>query len=61
MILHFLFTDVGRPLVEGLQRGSWLSLTQCICEMGAGAGSGNPNVDFYQKAGQLSEPLQVLR
>lgn len=43
MILHFFFTDVGRPLVEGLQRGSWLSLTQCICEMGAGAGIGNPN------------------
>lgn len=26
MIFHFFFTHVGRSLLEGLQRGSWLSL-----------------------------------
>lgn len=25
MIFHFFFTHVGRSLLEGLQRGNWLS------------------------------------
>lgn len=57
----FYSTHVGRSLLEGLQRGSWLSLFH-LKPLHSAAGKvqiGRMSY-FLRNAGQLSEPLQVL-
>lgn len=72
MIFNFLSTHVGRSLLEGLQRGNWLS-GHLLSYFYFHADSGYKGLVIFkssvvvvvysvrrERVGQLSEPLHVL-